>query len=275
SALIYLFLTVSLGITMVIDFLHPFLGDFHDRLFAIHVTFGVLGWFTLLIMGFSFKLVPMFSLSHNYESKWASRSIGLLNLGLVCLTFGFLFATPLIKVIGCVLTPLSLLSYAKQMQLILKNRLRKRLDIGVKTALSAGPFTFIVLILAVVCALLCHQPFPLSALMYTTITGWIGVFILGFLFKIVPFLWWTFKYSSQIGHTSVPSLKDLTNEKRGKIWFVGFYILIFLNAMCLTFHFRTGIQWVQALIFLNTLLYAMDLVKVITFKPDQPAFTKN
>lgn len=32
------------------------------------------GWFSLLIFGFSYKLIPMFSLSHEFSMKWVKRA---------------------------------------------------------------------------------------------------------------------------------------------------------------------------------------------------------
>lgn len=83
----------------------------HDSILYSHITFGTAGWFTNLIFGFSYKLVPMFSLSHGFSMKWAKPSFltytagltvtiiaywanrfpNLLTAGFLLLFLGFLF----------------------------------------------------------------------------------------------------------------------------------------------------------------------------------------
>ena len=53
----------------------------------------------------------------------------------------------------------------------------------------------------------------IGPLVYLYLLFWIVLSIMGYLFKIVPFLWWTHKYSKEIGKQAVPSLKDMMNEK--------------------------------------------------------------
>ena len=51
--------------------------------------------------------------------------------------------------------------------------------------------------------------------------------MLGYLYKIVPFLVWTHKYSEKVGKEKVPTLKEMMNEKLGVILYRLFTISIF------------------------------------------------
>lgn len=47
------------------------------------------GWFSLLIFGFSYKLIPMFSLSHEFSMKWVKRAFVTYVAGLLILIPSF------------------------------------------------------------------------------------------------------------------------------------------------------------------------------------------
>ncbi len=53
----------------------------------------------------------------------------------------------------------------------------------------------------------------LGIILYLSAIGWIGFSIIGYLFKIVPFLWWTHRYSEKVGQQNVPTLRQMMNER--------------------------------------------------------------
>jgi hypothetical protein len=63
--------------------------------------------------------------------------------------------------------------------------------------------------------------FPQSVFLEKTIVlvgwaylwGWVALTILGYLSKIAPFLWWTYKYGPLVGKQKVPSMADLINDR--------------------------------------------------------------
>src|SRR5699024_9622618 len=100
-------------------------------------------------------------------------------------------------------------------------------------------------------------------LIFLYVTGWIIFSILGYLYKIVPFLWWTHKYSERIGKEKVPMLKDMIHEK----WAVRLYILfiagtigLVIAALCslgpLVFLF-------QGLLAVGSLFYMISIIRVL------------
>jgi hypothetical protein len=178
-----------------------------------HAHLGALGVFIMLIVGISYKLVPMFTLSDIQNRRRAAASVVLLNAGLlgsfvtILLRHRFKFAFALVIVAG-------LACYGIEMVAILRARKRRTLDWGLKYFLTAigllAPLSVLALVLS-------WPSLPLTALTGQLenvygVVGLLGVVsfaIIGMFYKIIPFLVWYGSYSRQIGLRKVPSLADL------------------------------------------------------------------
>lgn len=261
-ALFYFTITVLLGLWMAYDFVHPETAYWHDKLLYIHLTLGLNGWFALLIIGLSYKLVPMFSLSHHYESKLPTYTLWLLNIGIVVAVFSIIFNKNIIVYIGWLLIAISYILYMFQIRKILKNRLRKKLDLGLKVALFSWIFTIILFVVIGFVSLV--TPFNVTLIVYTVIMGWIGFNILGLLFKIVPFLWWTYLYSDRIGNEKVPMLKDMVNENVGKWVFIVMMIMMLINLGTMVAHSIPIFIVSQTIMVIASVIYVVQILKVIT-----------
>lgn len=178
-----------------------------------HAHLGALGFFTILIVGVSYKLIPMFTLSEVQSRFRAALSIVLLNAGLagsfmtILLSSRWKFAFAVIVVAGLAI-------YGIEMRAILRARKRRALDWGIKYFLTA------IAVLLPLSALAVALSWPTLRLNSFTgqlenlygFLGFIGVIsfaIIGMLYKIVPFLVWFGRYSHHIGRAKVPALADL------------------------------------------------------------------
>ncbi|MNP18408.1 hypothetical protein D3C76_1108910 [compost metagenome] len=47
--------------------------------------------------------------------------------------------------------------------------------------------------------------------------NWLAPVILGYMSKIVPFLWWTLKYGDKVGKEKTPVMADLVKESHVKV----------------------------------------------------------
>jgi hypothetical protein len=262
-AITFLLLTVLLGLTLAIDFYHPFLGEWHTRLFHVHILFGTIGWFTLLVMGLSFKLAPMFTLSHKYESWYGPGAVHLIHIGIWVMTVGFLLVNSPLIFIGAIIIIGGFVCYGIQMQKVLKNRLKKKYDLGIRVSLFSLPFTSLLIILSILLGFILNGHIPVIAIVYLTITSWIALVILGYLFKIIPFLWWTYKYGERIGQKGVPTLKDMVNEKRGKWWMISFFSTITLITAALVTGFSPLAVVAQIVFLLTSVGYGLELANVL------------
>lgn len=182
-----------------------------------HAHLGVVGFFVMMIVAVSYKLLPMFALSELQSPRRAGTAVLLLNLGLAGLAVAIALRSPW-KLAFAALLASGLVLYGLEVRAMLRARKRRTLDWGLKSFLTALalliPTTALGLILA----------WPgLPATLFTTqletvyallgLLGVVGFAIIGFLHKIVPFLVWYAVYSPHVGRHQVPSLADLYRER--------------------------------------------------------------
>ncbi len=191
-----------------------FTGRF-DQISAMHAHahLGALGVFVMLIVGISYKLVPMFTLSEIQSHRRALASVVLLNAGLLGAFLTILLRHPL-KLAFALLVVAGLACYGIEMVAILRARKRRSLDWGIRSFLTAiallAPLSVLALILS-------WPSLPLTTLTgrlenlygFLALAGVVSFAIIGMFYKIVPFLVWYGSYSTHIGRHKVPSLADL------------------------------------------------------------------
>ncbi len=264
SALASLFVTIFLGLNLIYFFKTGMGGENHETIFKSHVLMGVTGWFTLLIFGFSYKLVPMFSLSHGFSMIQARYVYGFYVSGLLITLAGLFSGSSLLLKFGFFFMLLGFTTFSWHVRTILKKRLRKKLDKPFRFSIVAIGFGNSIHLLAFVLLWTNYFADFISPLIYAYLMLWIVLTILGYLYKIVPFLWWTHKYSGEIGKKSVPTLKEMINDKVILPLFglfIGSAILVFLSIILkLSLLFTIG-QTILALVFITMALNIISVVK--------------
>src|SRR5690606_21630672 len=110
--------------------------EMHQSIFNSHLAFGITGWFSLVIFAFSYKLVPMFSLSHGFSMKGAKPAFFTYIIGLLILISAFWLHSLTIQTIGWLLLFVGYSFFITDLWEILKKRLRRKLD---------KPFSFSIL----------------------------------------------------------------------------------------------------------------------------------
>jgi len=182
-----------------------------------HAHLGGVGFFTMLIVGVSYKLIPMFTLSELQSRGRAVGSVALLNLGLAGSFVAILRHSPLKPVFaGMVVAALAV--YGWELKAILHARKRRALDWGIQYFLTAIVLLLPLSVLAVVLSWpgLPRNTFTRQLENLYGFLGLIGVVtfaIIGMLYKIIPFLVWFGRYSRQIGRGKVPALADLYSAR--------------------------------------------------------------
>lgn len=263
-ALVYLLLTAAIGLWMAMDFLSPHLGGWHSRLLYVHIACGLVGWFTLLIIGISYQLVAMFALAHGHESRLEIDSVRATHYGVIVLAAGLFTAwTPLVW-IGILGIALGFALFGLQLRRILKKRMKKQLDLGLRVALFAWPYTVVMLLSVGGMSVLATGRVSLLPLVYIMVTGWISLTILGYLQKIVPFLWWTHRYSRIIGAAHVPTLKNMVHEKSSQWIFVAIIGAITAVTFALPFGTASFLRGAQLALLIASVAYAANVLNVLT-----------
>lgn len=264
SALGCLFITILMGISLIYC-LHTGVGaEYYQSIFKTHLLMGINGWFTLLIFGFSYKMVPMFSLSHGFSMFQARYVYGFYISGLIVTSISFFSGHSFLLKLGFFLLLLGFSTFSWHIRVIIKKRLKKKLDVPFSFALTAIGFGNIIHLIAFIMLWTNHFSNVIGPLIYSYLLLWIVLSILGYLFKIVPFLWWTYKYSSEIGKRPVPSLKQMMNEKVAVPLFGLFIFSVIIIFFALTFKIALLFNLGQALfsiVFITMMITILSVLK--------------
>lgn len=266
SALTWLLFTIVAGLLLAGAkrwAISPFdpLGQMHA-----HAHLGVLGFFITLIVGVSYKLIPMFALSEvqNHRRAWASLS--LINFGTAILFLTILLGS-LLKLTGSLLVIAGLLLYGWELTAILRARKRRPLDWGLKHFITA---IILLLPLGLMALTLSWPGLPLNEITgrlenaygFLALLGVVSFAIIGMLYKIVPFLVWFKRYSPEIGRRKVPSLGDLYSVR---LQIVGYWL--FLPGLIITSlgTFLGHVECLQKglfLLFASIVVFATNIGKI-------------
>lgn len=267
---IWLFFTVVVGFILGLNLNNSFLPTPHLELLKLHSQSGFVGWFLLLIIGVGSKLIPMFMVSHNLNTKKLNYSYYLINIGLVTtivslgLQFSYLLIITVLIIAAGVVSFLSFIyeAYTK--------RIKKKLDIGMKQSFMAFIIMLVPLILINILTFfnvkgITNNP---STLVYgsAVIIGFTGSLIFGQTYKTLPFIIWLKVYKKLIGKQKIPFPKDLYSEKIALIQFWT-YTIGFLLFVVAIYAKETQLITVGSLAMLiSSLLYNINVFKIIYHK---------
>lgn len=263
AALVSLLATITLGILLVLSIQTGFASEHYQFIFKTHIVMGTTGWFSLLIFGFSYKMVPMFSLAHGYSMKAAPYIFGIYAAGIITLISSFFFNHHDLEITGTFLLFSGFTFFAWHISKIIKKSVKKKLDRPFMFALSGIGFGTAIHLFAFLSSA-ANVLFKMAGpILFSYLIAWIAFSIIGYLYKIVPFLWWTHKYSNEIGKHKVPALKKMIDENAAMPLFIMFTlgaIFLFLaNAINLVPVFYLG----QGLLVISSILFSVTTARVI------------
>lgn len=203
----FLFLGIVLGLFIAFGFNEGMNID-APLIVKGHVFTLLGGYIFLTIMGFSLVLLPMFSLAHGFKETYIHIAFILIITGVSLVFIGAIFGLKWIISTGYFLNFLGCLFYIWQILLIAKLTVRKEMDIWSRSMI----FSFVSLIITIILGtlyLVVGSESILHAALWFFLTGFISFFILGHLYKIVPFLVWFERFSPLVGKEKVPMLHEM------------------------------------------------------------------
>lgn len=235
TSCVWLAATAILGTLMVFNFQYAFLPKDHLHFLRLHAHMGIAGWFLMLIIGVSAKLIPMFLVSRRQPSRLLSWSFYLINVSLLLfMADGYINGLHLKTHLIVFMMLCGLAFYFAYVRECFQSRLKKKLDIPIlKTVLSIGFLSLSILLLPAIIQFAVEKnawSVKLSSLYGMLIfMGWITAIIMGQTFKTLPFIVWVKKYEHLSGKADIPMPADLYHEKLLKLQYVAYI------AFCLSF----------------------------------------
>jgi hypothetical protein len=241
---------------------------------SLHVAAGLGGWFTLTVMGVSYRLLSMFMLAPDEPRRSTYAALILSVAGLVLLLAAGLtglwggFALGWVKALGAALAGLGMMFYLADIVVFYRTRKRRQLELNSLTAAVALALVTLALLLAALAMAWGRLERFAAALGYLFVFGGLSGLGLSQLYKIIPFLTWLEVFGKRMGKGPVPRVQDLVNESRAKPSFVLYFAATVLASAALAG--GQGALWKvsMALQLLATLLITLELWRARHPDPD-------
>jgi len=200
-------------------------------------------------------LLPMFLLSHNFDRRVSK-------LLLVLLILASFFAIIKWQNGVQVVVVLTLISMSYQLYDIFKKRMRKNIDIYAKDMI----ISILSLTLLVPLAFILDSEKGVKFFAILLFLGFLSSFIIGHIYKIVPFLIWNEKYAPLVGKQKVPMLNDMVSQKLSTLEFY-FKLAALLGVLLGLGLGSSEILLVGKLLFLiNAILLVLNLKHIFLYK---------
>ena len=265
AAIFWLIVTAIAGILLAVNLDHPYIKINHLQYLKLHANVALIGWVTMVIMGVSFKLIPMFTLSHGYELTLAKWAFVLINFGLLGINWIMHYVdTGIYNLIFGIAITVGLILYLIQIYIIFKKRVRRKLDIGLK--FSAVSFSMLGLstLLGFSFLFIKYENITNLTLVYgfMIIVAYISTLIVGQMYKIVPFLVWYHKYSSKIGIEKVPILKEMFSEKLAELNLYLMLVGIIISVLSFLSQINILLLIGFVLLFISSVIFSFNMIKV-------------
>lgn len=265
AAIFYLIVTAIAGLLLAINLGSPYIKFDHLQYLNLHAHTAFIGWVSMVVMGVTYKLIPMFTLSHGYPLTFAKWAFWLINIGLLGINTIFHYAdTTFLYYVFTPMIALGILLFLGQVTIIFKKRVRKKLDTGLMFSSYAYLMLGLTTVLGTFIAFIDYQSILNLTLIYgyMIIFGYLSMLIVGQMYKIVPFLVWYHKYSSKVGIEKVPMLKEMYNDKSAGY---GMYLMIAAilgSIYSLTFRNDIGLIISFSIMFFSSLIFLFNMVSI-------------
>lgn len=246
---------------------NPILASLTAYGIPIHAAAGLGGWLTFTAMGVSYRLLAMFMLAPEGDTR---RSRAVLHLGTGALAIIILVGTASIGLgqsLDVVLAISALLGvgavafYGAGILHLYRARKRRKIELNARMAAIALTNLIGAVLLAVALVALGRFEMQTGAVLFLTAFGWLTGLGLAKLYKIVAFLTWLECYGPVLGKTATPRVQDLVIEERAAKWFWLFFTGVWSATACLLLDTTAGFRMSAALMLAGTIGIAAQLVR--------------
>lgn len=208
---IFLFIGISLGFFITLDLHYGFYGAI-ESMAKMHIGATILGYVIMTILGVGMVLLPMFALSHNFTQKPIEYAFYIISVGLSFYLVGGFFTFESIQYIGVAFIGVAIILGLYQMYLIFIKRVRKHKDFWFKNMVASFWSVILAFVILALNILTGEQRYSIL-FGYLLFFGFFIFFIVGHIYKILPFLVWYQRFSPLVGKMKVPMLSDMVKER--------------------------------------------------------------
>ncbi|MBE3557469.1 MAG: hypothetical protein IMW91_10505 [Firmicutes bacterium] len=209
---------------------------------AIHALIGLGGAFGSLIVGISYQLFPLFARTKRPAQVHPSTTFALVVAALICgvtaLTLSPGIATFTVQLLALLLGTVTLTVWLLDLERFLSLRREAEIDFALANQQVAAVHAGVAVLTGVAAAVLQWTSAPLSVrLSLTQGAGtifWLGFVMasmLGWLFKILPFLLYMARYQPYYARREVPVYRTLYRQERGQLLLLIWYLATWLLAI--------------------------------------------
>lgn len=262
-----------------------FPGQVTGNVLMSHVALGGLAFWGGLVFVFSYKLVPMFAISHGYPVS-LNRSSTTYFIGILLVIVSWWIPSTVIhitlNILGACCTLFGLVTFCGDFFGILRVRKRRRMVLPMYDAVVAT-MMFVFGQFGIIAYLLMGTATPVSSrLLFSAIyLFWFGGLIglmYAYMQKMVPFLWFEYRFSKRPERRTAPLIDDMVPKSLSQIG-IGLYFVGVVCGVATLWIVTPGrhaapLQWASAgCLTLGSILLFMALLYVLTIGGSRPADT--
>ena len=228
-------------------------------------VYAVLGGYVILtIMGLSLTLIPMFSLAHGFDETAVKRAFKLVIVSVAVVFAGAVLGFEWLMLIGYALSFIGIFFYIYQIYIIAKLTVRKEMDVWAKSII----FAFVALFLSILLSglyFLTALPTMLHASVWFLLLGFVSFFIIGHLYKIVPFLVWFERFAPLVGKEKVPMLHEMYDKQGASIMFWFTTAGVLLGGFSLLFESDILFKAAGSFLFTGAIFLYITMKKMLSY----------
>ncbi|MFN4307588.1 hypothetical protein [Sulfurihydrogenibium azorense] len=227
-----------------------------NKLLFIHAVMVVFGFVFSIIFGVGLVLLPMFSVSHNFNNIYSKVSYFLLTLGVFGFSISKIFS-PFFSALFFIVITISIFIYLIQVYEIYKHKPKKKSDFALN-----GMFLSFLFIPTGFFGLF-HSIQLFAVILFL---GFLGLLVYSSLYKIVPFLTWFHRFSSLVGKVSVPTLSQMLPKNLPSIHLIihSFSVIVISLGIILKQDFVISLG--TFLLFVGSILFLYNFIYIVSYR---------
>jgi len=199
---VFLFFAVTYGFIAALNMKYGFLSIDMLSIVKPHIVGVLFGYVMMTIMGVALVLIPMFSLSHGFDTKWIDKGFYFIVAGTGLYMLG------IFQTLASIMIAVSVGLFIYQCYIIWQGKVRKEIDFWAKNMIAS--FWFLIgsiVIFAIGAVFDAHRFYLLGG--FFLFFGFLVNIMVGHIYKILPFLVWYQRFAPLVGKQKVPMLNDM------------------------------------------------------------------